>query len=652
MQNLRPLLRPLLRPSLGTTPLMLVMNILLFVSISWGQQVPFNSPIPTATGISIRDSASADIDGDGILDLIAVNGQGVITISFGFGTGAHGNRVRIDPGTGIDGLVRSLDVGDLDGDGDMDIAMAWATPSDPGGYISVYINEGGVLGPRLDIPLDSQVNRTPFDLQLCDVNGDGRDDIVCCTNVLNLIMQPASLTVLRSLGAVSGGGVLFSAPTNTDFSSLATDVLAHDLDDDGDLDAVMACRDGNMFVCLENDGTGAFTVASSIFFPLLPHPYSVVADDFNGDGFQDVMLGTWMTKSLILLEGDGTLGFLEGDEIPLGVFGWGLMQRIGMADMDGDGFQDIIAPFSGGVVATRFNEGDARFLDEAAFFSYQGPLEVRFADLDADGVVDLWMDHSDLEVITAFCGPQNISGYFHLEPQRVSAGLPALIPLQVAANRAIEAYDVAIDLDRSLLTPTDLTPSAEVMAATGPAGPAVWVVDLGSAPADRVLLNCDLGLPSGFGLGAGVVLDCADLQVEVAMVPNPLQTTVAPIGINGTSTAQLRVSGGVMVQASLSAALIDIEIPVPFLRGDANDNGVVNIADAVVILRRMFGIDPPGTCLAAEDADGDGGTDIGDAVRVVTYLFSLGDPPAAPYPACDLAPDPLILPCTPRISCP
>ena len=82
MLYLRPLLRPLLSPRLGTTPLMLVMNILFFVSISWGQQVPFNSPIPTATGISIRDSASADIDGDGILDLIAVNGQGVITISF------------------------------------------------------------------------------------------------------------------------------------------------------------------------------------------------------------------------------------------------------------------------------------------------------------------------------------------------------------------------------------------------------------------------------------------------------------------------------------------------------------------------------------------------------------------------------------------
>ncbi|MDE0959888.1 MAG: VCBS repeat-containing protein [Planctomycetota bacterium] len=643
MQTLRALLRSLTLSSI---------LFQLLISISWGQQIPFNSPIPTVTGISIRDSATADIDGDGILDFIAVNGQGVISINYGFGNGAHGNRLLIDPGAGIDGLVRSLDVGDLDGDLDVDIAMAWATPSDPGGFISVYINNGGVLGSRFDIPLDTQLNRTPFDLQLCDVNGDGRDDLVCCSNILNLIVQPASLTVIRSLGSVSGGGVLFSAPAHTEMSSLATDVLAHDLDGDGDLDAVMACRDGNMFVCFENDGTGSFTVASSIFFPLLPHPYSMVAADFNGDGFQDVVLGTWMTKSLILLEGDGTLGFLEGDEIPLGVFGWGLMQRIAAEDLDGDGFLDIIAPFSGGVVATRFNEGDARFLDEALFSSYQGPLAVHFSDLDLDGVVDLWMDHSNLEVMTAFCGPQNFTGYFHFEPQRVAAGLPASIRLQAAANRAIEAFEVAIDLDRSLLLPSGLTPSAEVMAATGPNGPSVWVVDLGSAPGDRVTLNCDLGLAPGFGLAAGVVLDCANLQVEVAMTSVPQQTILAPIGINGTTTAQMQLSGGVLVAAFLSAALIDIEIPVPFLRGDANDNGIINIADAVVILRRMFGIDPPGTCLAAEDADGDGGTDIGDAVRVVTYLFSLGEAPVAPFPTCDLAPDPLILPCTERVSCP
>jgi hypothetical protein len=61
---------------------------------------------------------------------------------------------------------------------------------------------------------------------------------------------------------------------------------------------------------------------------------------------------------------------------------------------------------------------------------------------------------------------------------------------------------------------------------------------------------------------------------------------------------------------------------------------------------------PPGTCLAAEDADGDGVTDIGDGIRIVTYLFSGGIAPGAPFPACDIAPDPLILPCTARLSCP
>ncbi|MGE4620119.1 MAG: FG-GAP-like repeat-containing protein [Planctomycetota bacterium] len=609
------------------------------------------SPIPTPMGMTIGDCELGDIDGDGFEDLVAVNFHGEVSIAFSAGDGTHGNRISLAAADGFEGISRTIDAGDLDGDGDVDIAIGWAYPEGVGGFISILVNNGAGFDERREVALSTSENRTPFDLDVCDVNGDGREDIVCCTNILDVLPQPASVTILRSLGAVSGGGIAFTEPQHIESSSLAYNLLAHDMDGDGDLDLLMASRDGNTFSSYRNDGTGFFSLVTEIFFLLLPHPYSMVAGDFDGDGLEDVVLGTWMTKSLIFLQGDGDLDFVVGEEIPVGVFGWGLMQRIGTTDMDGDGTLDIVAPFSSGVVVTRYNNGNGSFDEESLFSSYQGPLKIRFADLDNNGTQDLLMDHSDLEVFTAFYGGFNVSGYFHFEPQRVSAGLPATIPLRVAANLGIEAFELGIDLDNTLLIPMSINPSASVMALTGAVGPETWIVDLGLGSSSGVSLVADLGLPPGDGLGAGIVQICADLEIEVAPVSTEIETFISPQNLVG-GAASLRVTGGVLVEAATSGSYIRIEVPIPFIRGDANDNGQVNIADAVLVLRRLFGIDPAGDCEAAEDADGDGRRDLGDAIRVVTYLFSGGVAPVAPFPQCAIAPDPLILPCTERVSCP
>lgn len=609
------------------------------------------SPIPTPMGLTIGDCEVGDVNGDGVLDLVAMGFHGEVVIATGFGDGTFGNRISLPAPDGFEGVVRTVDAGDLDGDGDVDVAIGWSNiPPDSGGFITVLVNNGSGFDDRQDVLLDTQLTRTPFDLQICDVNSDGRDDIVCCTNVLDILPQPASVTILRSLGPAAAGGIDFTAPQHIESSSLAYNILAHDMDGDGDLDILMASRDGNTFSSYRNDGTGVFTLVTEIFFLLLPHPYSIVAGDFDGDGIQDVVLGTWMTKSLILLTGDGNLGFAVGDEIPVGVLGWGLMQRIATTDMDGDGTLDIVAPFSSGVVATRYNDGNGLFEDESLFSSYQGPLKARFEDLEGNGTPDLMMDHSNLEVITAFYGGQNVAGYFHFEPQRVAAGLPATIPLRVASNLGIEAFEVGIAIDSSLLVPVALEPSSSILELTGPAGPAVWIVDLGGS-SGQLSLVADLGLAPGDGLGAGIVQICANLQIEVASISTQQQTPIQPQDPAG-GIAALIVTGAASIAASTSGAMISIEVPVPFIRGDANDNSLVNIADAVVILRRLFGIDSPGSCDAAEDADGDGGKDLGDAVRVLTFLFSGGVPPGAPFPLCAIAPDPLILPCTERLSCP
>ncbi|MFN0057003.1 MAG: dockerin type I repeat-containing protein [Planctomycetota bacterium] len=66
-----------------------------------------------------------------------------------------------------------------------------------------------------------------------------------------------------------------------------------------------------------------------------------------------------------------------------------------------------------------------------------------------------------------------------------------------------------------------------------------------------------------------------------------------------------------------------------FRRSDANNDGLVNIADAVRILSFLFGSSTvPVACRDAFDANDDGGIDIGDAVSVLGLLFASGILPA------------------------
>lgn len=69
-----------------------------------------------------------------------------------------------------------------------------------------------------------------------------------------------------------------------------------------------------------------------------------------------------------------------------------------------------------------------------------------------------------------------------------------------------------------------------------------------------------------------------------------------------------------------------------FLRGDANNDGAVNIGDATFILGNLFSAGPTPQCRDAADVNDDGALNIADAVNLLGFLFVSGAPPAAPFP--------------------
>lgn len=77
--------------------------------------------------------------------------------------------------------------------------------------------------------------------------------------------------------------------------------------------------------------------------------------------------------------------------------------------------------------------------------------------------------------------------------------------------------------------------------------------------------------------------------------------------------------------AVLAEAYRYLEVPEePFVRGDANRDGTVDLADAIFLLRHLFSGGPGGACADARDANDDGSADVADAVTVLLYLFHPG----------------------------
>jgi hypothetical protein len=72
----------------------------------------------------------------------------------------------------------------------------------------------------------------------------------------------------------------------------------------------------------------------------------------------------------------------------------------------------------------------------------------------------------------------------------------------------------------------------------------------------------------------------------------------------------------------------------PFLRGDSNCDGRLDLSDAVFTLARLFlgGREP--CCLAAADTNGDAAVDLSDPIYGLNHLFAGGPAPLAPFPDC------------------
>jgi MprA protease rhombosortase-interaction domain-containing protein len=158
----------------------------------------------------------------------------------------------------------------------------------------------------------------------------------------------------------------------------STDVLAADLDGDGDLDLVTTnntAQSNNVFL---NSGAGEFTLFATLG---AGDSNAAAAGDFNGDGRLDLAFAG-PTAVAIYLNGPGPTF------TPATPVGTGTMREIVVADFDLDGLPDLVVANAAGPSRFHKNLGAGQFAAGVAIDS--GSAEsVASADFNGDGRPDL-----------------------------------------------------------------------------------------------------------------------------------------------------------------------------------------------------------------------------------------------------------------------
>jgi hypothetical protein len=272
--------------------------------------------------------ASADLDGDGLLDLIEGFNPGFnpgsnsgFNVLFGLADGGLGVPVQYD----LVGIFIWFAMGDLDGDGSPDLVLANNGGAPDG--LTIFLNDGdGGFIEQPPFPTPEIVDG----VAIGDLDGDGRADLLVNTN-----------DTWEVFYQLSDGG--FSAPSRLAIPSpFEPQLILGDLNGDGLQDLVTASDDEAHVAVLLNQGDGGFEMtlyqAPALGqIGLLPRagrlPDIVVGETGFEDSFGSSALGIAVMANL----GDGTFAEPVSYTIPGGY-------NFAIGDFNGDCIPDIVSP--------------------------------------------------------------------------------------------------------------------------------------------------------------------------------------------------------------------------------------------------------------------------------------------------------------------